>query len=303
MSKYKRTGFLILATACLACVLALPAAWMLVAQLRPAPQPLERQLFQGITYRRQVTSSPRPMVIHLLVVDLQTPGIQFLVTPADTQAERPLQARTTSRFLDEFNLQAAINGDGFTPWYANHPLSYYPHPGDPVAPIGFAASRGEIYAKDTDREPTLYISRTNRASFRTPTGRIYNAISGNLMLVEAGSPAALPVLEDGSPVDSSAPNPRTAIGLDKSGRRLILMVVDGRQPGYSQGATLEELVQLLIGAGAHNAMNLDGGGSSTLAVQDENGRPRLLNVPIHTGLPGWERPVGNHLGIFAEPLP
>jgi hypothetical protein len=47
-------------------------------------------------------------------------------------------------------------------------------------------------------------------------------------------------------------------------------------------------------------MNLDGGGSSTLAVEGANGRPEVLNSPIHQRIPGRERPVGNHLGIFAE---
>jgi hypothetical protein len=282
----------------LAILLGLVAALSpLFLRFRPQPAALNQELFQGVQYERRVTRSPRPMVMHIISIDLQTPGIQLLVTPGDPKAELPLQARTTSQFLKQFGLQIAINGDGFTPWYANHLFSYYPHAGDPVAPIGFAASQGEVYSADTDREPTLYLSRNNRVSFRIPNGRIYNALSGNLMLVEAGQILQLPALEE-----NVRPDPRTAVGVDKSGRRLYLVVVDGRMPGYSEGITLQELAELLLSAGAHFAMNLDGGGSSTLAVQSPGGSPRLLNSPIHLGIIGRERPVGNHLGIYASPL-
>ena len=54
----------------------------------------------------------------------------------------------------------------------------------------------------------------------------------------------------------------------------------------------------MIDIGAHDAMNLDGGGSSTLVVRGEDGQPRILNSPIDLYIPGRERPVGNHLGIY-----
>ena len=66
---------------------------------RPLPVPLRQQLFDGIIYYRRVHLLPRPFIAHIVTVDLQTPGLQFLVTPGDPQAERPLRARTTSQFL------------------------------------------------------------------------------------------------------------------------------------------------------------------------------------------------------------
>ena len=257
---------------------------------RPQPKSVTQSPFQGITYQREVRASPRPMVIHVVTVDLRVSGIRLLVTPGDPKAERSLKARTTSRFLDEFGVQVAINGGGFTPWYSNNLLDYYPHSGDPVEPIGFAASQGTVYSEDSEDQPVLYISRTNQARFGSPTGKIYNAISGNLMILQDGN--ILPDLE-------SQTQPRTAIGVDKRGKGLVLVVVDGRQPGYSEGATLEELASILIEHGAYTGMNLDGGGSSTL-VMERGGRPAVLNSPINNGIPGRERPVGNHLGIFVE---
>ena len=255
-----------------------------------------QKLFQGITYTSQERRSPRPIALHVAVIDLRANGISFLVTPGNRKQEKPLKARSTSQFLTEFDLQMAINGDGFTPWYANSPLDYYPHSGDPVTPNGLAASKGQVYAQGNGRLPVLYLSNKNQAQFNSPTGRIYNALSGTHMLVERGKPASF------KDIEQDTAEPRSAIGIDKRGRRLILIVVDGRQPGYSEGMTLAEMAQLMMEFGAYNAMNLDGGGSSTLVMQGQNGGAQVLNSPIHTQIPGRERPIGNHLGIFARPL-
>ena len=257
---------------------------------RPLPIPVRQQLFDGIIYYRRVHFLPRLFIAHIITVDLQTPGLQFLVTPGDPQAERPLEARTTSKFMSEFGAQVAVNGDGFTPWHSNSLLDYYPHPGDPVTPNGAAASQGVVYATGT--ESTLYISAENVVSFTAPESGIYNAICGDRILVENGAPVA--------GQDDGIAAPRTAIGLDGGGQKLIIVVIDGRQPLYSQGATLGELAEIMLYYGAETAMNLDGGGSSTLVVQGPNG-PRVLNSPIDLSIPGRERAVGNHLGIFVNP--
>jgi exopolysaccharide biosynthesis protein len=156
-----------------------------------------------------------------------------------------------------------------------------------------AASLGKVYSSVTDAEPVLYIFRTNQANFNSPRGKVYNAISGNLTLVINGEVA--------SELEGSL-EPRTALALDRSGRRLIIVVIDGRQPNYSQGATPSELAEIIIAYDGYNGINLDGGGSATLVIEDEDGKTRILNSPIDNQIPGRERPVGNHLGIFARPL-
>jgi hypothetical protein len=79
-------------------------------------------LFQGVEYIRDVRSEPRPLVIHVVIIDLDAPGLRFLVTPGDPNGEYHIpQARTTSNFLEEFDLQLAINGDFFDPWWSNVP--------------------------------------------------------------------------------------------------------------------------------------------------------------------------------------
>jgi len=259
---------------------------------RPLPIPAREQLYPGVLYARQVRISPRPMVIHVLTINVRTKKLRFLVTPPDDPgSDHPLRARTTSEFLQEFGVQVAVNGDGFSPWWSHSLADFYPHAGDPVAPRGPAASRGKVYWKPDEIVPTLYISSRNLLSFDAPA-RPYNAISGEFPLVAGGQPV--------EGLDDTDTHPRTAVGYSKNGRILYLVVVDGRQPLYSEGMTLAELADLMIGLGAQFAMNLDGGGSSTMVVVGSDGQPRVLNSPIDNYIPGRERPVANHLGIFVS---
>ena len=101
-------------------------------------------------------------------------------------------------------------------------------------------------------------------------------------------------------LDNEELDPRTAVGINRNGRYLYLVVVDGRQPFYSQGATFSELAKLLIDQGAFMGMSLDGGGSSTMVIEDKNSKPVILNSPIDNYVPGRERPVGTHLGIYVR---
>lgn len=80
--------------------------------------------------------------------------------------------------------------------------------------------------------------------------------------------------------------PRTAVGYSRDGKRVWFVCVDGSQPNYSVGMTMEELARLMVGIGADHAVNLDGGGSSTMIV-----RGNVVNRPST----GVERPIANAL--------
>jgi len=84
-------------------------------------------------------------------------------------------------------------------------------------------------------------------------------------------------------------HPRTAVGVTADGK-LLLVTVDGRQP-MAAGMTLDELARLMLQLGATDAINLDGGGSSTLAVRGG----LVLNSPSE----GKQRPVANAVVVFA----
>ncbi|RJP46521.1 MAG: phosphodiester glycosidase family protein [Anaerolineaceae bacterium] len=257
---------------------------------RPVPVPVKQTLRDGVEYQRIIHVSPRPMVIHVLKINMKTRGLKVVITPPDNpKSDKPLNARTTSQFLKEFDLDIAINGDGFSPWWSRGPADYYPHVGDPVTPRGEAASRGTVYGREPEEPfPTIYISQKNTLSFDAPN-RTYDAISGEARIVMGGSAV--------EGFTNTEVHPRTAVGYSKNGKFLYLVVVDGRQPFYSQGVTLAELADLMIQIGAHDAMSLDGGGSSTMVIRGGDGNPRILNSPIDQYIPGRERPVANHFGI------
>jgi exopolysaccharide biosynthesis protein len=92
-------------------------------------------------------------------------------------------------------------------------------------------------------------------------------------------------------------NPRTAVGIGANGRRLLLLVVDGRQPGHSVGIGTRPLAELLRAMGARDAINLDGGGSSALVVRARDGVTTVVNK---TSDPTGERPVGNALAVLGS---
>jgi hypothetical protein len=249
---------------------------------RPLPDSVEKPLFQGVVYKREVRSSPRPLVVHTVTVDLSAPGVSLLVTPGDPSRPRPLVARSTSAFLSE-------------PWWSKSPWDYYPKSGDPVSVEGLAVSSGRTYSKgfQNDKRAVLYVSKDRKVSFEPPA-EIDQAISGSPLVKEG---------KIGFGHFKDTLQPRTAIGLDKEGRHLFLIAVDGRQPSYSEGMTLTELAHLAIEKGAHNAANMDGGGSTAIVAEGKGHAAEILNCPIHTRIPGRERPVANHLGVFARPLP
>ena len=94
-------------------------------------------------------------------------------------------------------------------------------------------------------------------------------------------------------------HPRTAVGIANDGRRLILVVVDGRQKPYSDGMSLRELATLLLALGARDALNLDGGGSSAFVFADPDSA-RALRVANRPSDPTGERAVGNALAIVRD---
>ncbi len=281
--------------ALLVLLVALMGAYFLFTLGRPAPVTAKYEIYEGVTYRRIVRYLPHAMIAHVIIIDRREANPRFFVTPPDEIEGGALAARTTSQFLEEFGVQIAINGDGFFPWRSNSPADYYPHVGDPVTPNGFAASGGIVYAdglQDPRAEPILYVSRRNELSFNRPPNKIFHAIAGDRMLILGGE-----IVAD---LDDEAIHPRTALGVNRNGRYIYLVVVDGRQPFYSAGATFQELAELLKDVGAHYAMALDGGGSSTLVIQEENGSAKILNSPIDQYLPGKERVVANHFGVYVN---
>jgi exopolysaccharide biosynthesis protein len=87
-------------------------------------------------------------------------------------------------------------------------------------------------------------------------------------------------------------DPRTAVGVKDKGATVVLLTVDGRQPGYSEGLTAKELADLLIEIGVEDAAMLDGGASTEMIVDGE-----IVNRPSYRG---QERKIAGALAVFCE---
>ena len=265
----------------------------LIALGNGRPTSIRQSLFPGVTYLRKDITLPRANVVHVMAIDLQTAKLEFLVTPSPNTSN-VLCTRVTSKFLEEFKVHVAINGGYFS--YVDtsvDPNIYCPNGGLPVRVSDYAASRGKIYSPQKTAQPIIYIGQRNQVTINKEQGKVFNAISGDRIVVENGV-----VVKN---LAANAPNPRTAVGLSKNARWLTLMVVDGRQAGYSEGVTFPELAELLISFGVHTGVNMDGGGSSTMSIKGFDGKARNLNSPIDMAKPGRERAVANHLGLFIRP--
>ena len=114
-------------------------------------------------------------------------------------------------------------------------------------------------------------------------GRPQMAISGNNYLVHEGIIRA---------VDDRTLHPRTAVGVDDDTGEVLLLVVDGRS-SRSRGSTMVELANLMVDLGADEAINLDGGGSSTMVARNRQGKRAVLNRPSD----GFERRVANAISV------
>lgn len=249
------------------------------------PRAEQRTLAPGMRYEVRLIDAPRRIVAHVLRADLQR--VEPVVTPAVSEDELPLRGQTTTDFARVHGLEVAINGDFFAPWHSYHPFDFYPREGDPVAPKGIAVSDGIMYGGDWQPGDTLFFSCQGEAGEAMPLDPCA-AISGKRLL------------RGGQPVGARGRrrHPRTAVCW--TAQSLTLVVVDGRQPGFSDGMRLSELADFLVELGCRDALNLDGGGSTTMALRTEGG-VETVNRPIHTRIFGRERPVANHLGLRARP--
>ncbi|MFP4697165.1 MAG: phosphodiester glycosidase family protein [Eubacteriales bacterium] len=132
-----------------------------------------------------------------------------------------------------------------------------------------------------------------KVSFSTKTSPSYNIVEG----FQSGGW----IVKDGENISKSKEDflgytnyssPRTLFGVTKDDK-VIIKVIDGRQPGYSIGVSGYEAAEIMLDAGSYNAVYLDGGASSTMVVQNE-----VINRPSYKG----ERKVAHSLLFFLNPV-
>lgn len=157
--------------------------------------------------------------------------------------------------------------------------------------VGPAMTDGCTWSTSPKPRPCLVVHVNHSVAIESlskPSSNDWEVVSGNVLLLKDGLEVA-PKNQDRQP--------RTAVGLDASGLTLIVQVVDGRKPQVAVGMTYRELAEEMHRLVCRQALNLDGGGSSMMAVRDlASGKMRVLNEPTD----GHERAVADVFGVSID---
>jgi hypothetical protein len=172
------------------------------------------------------------------------------------------------------------------------------------APYGLLYDNGTLRQTPVAAYPNfLVITKDKKAVIGTMPlqddvtfkNNIYEAVGGGVMLLSNN------VITTQTETVASI-NPRTCIGVSADQKKVYLMAVDGRQYHWSNGMTYEELSKCMIALGAKDALNFDGGGSTTVFARNgaafTANRFKLRNWPSENG--GEQRPVATSLLIVSK---
>ena len=290
-------------------VLCTPLAFLLAASTALAQSGLfdwsgvaELGSYPGIKYAAVSVSSPRSINIDALQIDTTTPNLRFFSTSRSsswTENVKETRRKTTRTFISESQttetkVVAAINAGPWSPWPPVAPDDWNTE--GPANMLGLAVSEGTLVSPGSGA-PSVIVENGGTVSLAS-TGSGYDITN-----VQTAVTGFSFVLSNGNPIGGGSDvHPRTGIGLSQDDRYIYLMTIDGRQL-FSEGATTGEVGSWLKHFGAYTGLNMDGGGSTTMAWwnpdNSDSDKSELLNHPVGTG---WglrrERNVGNNFGVY-----
>lgn len=277
----------------------------------------------GVVVTERLVEAPRPARVLVAQVALGTGGLSVHLTPPS--GPREVVRETTLGFLTRTEACVAVNGHFFLPFPSDDADAWV---------IGLGAAAGRVFsAFETPEQdyaivadaPALHITATRRARIvhRRPggdgtgmreRGRIWTAVAGSAQVLTSGT-VTIPAYRDAThPAAALRPGPdgrydtgrswydlvtsRTLAGVSRDGRTLTLATAQG--PARGDGLTVAEFAALLArDFRVWNAINLDGGGSTSMAWRDPaTGRPALLTTSID-GPEG--RRVATSLAVVSPP--
>jgi hypothetical protein len=273
----------------------------------PASQPAIRT-HEAIEIKR--LELPGPLVVTVAKVDLTKPGVKLVARPAtrvDPDGDGPFVVglQTVRTIAKREKLELAINGNFFAAKDSHSILGrkvvYFVD--NPAKPMGWLNVDGKLlHRAEPGSWGTLTIDANGKPWLAATIARdlpagTEQAISGSALVLRGGR--VVPQQNDAERA------PRSCIGFDAARTTAYFVAVDGRRPDYSVGVTLAELSKLMKDQGATDALNLDGGGSTTLVAYD---RAEELHTVLNKPSDGHdlpvplsiERPVADALGVVVE---
>ena len=257
--------------------------------------------FIGVTHYDVTITSPQTARYHLIAIDTTAPGIGFETTGSNGADPGETTGETTLNYVQRTGAKIGINGSFFTDAGSNGSTVYR-------GLVQIATSAGQQvspWSGSTDgREAALNISASNIPSIIYPTANNtlansfattagitpYTSLGGNYSILKNGVATG--------ETDGNAPiNAHTVVGV--SGRTLFLFTVDKGQAN-SVGLTGPQIGTILLTYGVTDAVNLDGGGSTTLVMPVApgpfgGGGLSVINAPSD----GVPRLTGNNFAVFA----
>ena len=273
-----------------------PINWDGAEQVRP-----------GVRLVRRDCTEPRLMKAAVARIDLKTPGLRFTGThrPENWGERMPDYTngvgiiRTRRTLTQDFMLAerakgrdmvVAFNSAPWTPWCAPWNHKY----GDPS---GLNITEGVVISDHGRPKNPLFVAWNDGRCEITdaiPTNRY-----ADVQVAHSGFDI---IMRNGKPVErvsgySTALHPRMVYGLSRDGRYMYVLTVDGRQKGWSLGANQTDLCALMLDAGASDAVNMDGGGSTTLVYW--NGKEPVM-VNRHDANRRSRRSNGMNMGIYIQ---
>lgn len=257
----------------------------------------------GVVVTERVVTTPRPARLLVAQVTLATAGLAVRVT--EPSGSREVRRETTLGFLTRTGACVAVNGHFFLPFPSDDADAWV---------IGLGAAGGRVFsAFETPEQdyaivadaPALHVTRHRRARLvhRRPggdgtrvreRGRVWTAVAGSAQVVTHGR-VTIPAYRDAAhPAAALRPGPdgrydtghswydlvtsRTLAAVSRDGRTLTLATVQG--PARGDGLTVGEFAAVLArDFRVWDAINLDGGGSTSMAWRDPGtGQPALLTT-------------------------
>ena len=239
-----------------------------------------------------VNKENAPVKMFALFVDPQK-ATMYVGTPDNDfkagNCSQTVQGEIDAAVRDGLNVVAATNADFFD----MH---------DTCMPSGLVVKDGRIVANADSDRPFFAIKKDGTPiisclyDMEVTADELYSAVCGREIIMKNGEMADLGLIE---PFGKTR-HPRTCVGICPD-NTFIILVVDGRIPEYSNGATLTDLYLVLKELGAVEGINLDGGGSSTMIIKTEEGY-KMINHPadLHRPFDNLIRDVYNSMLIITK---
>jgi exopolysaccharide biosynthesis protein len=273
-------------------------------------------LFKGIEHAAGTNYAnatiPRLQVANCVRVDLADPDVQLFASPRASNylaESRETYSMSVSNFLKQNGLKVASAAN----FYAASPGG-----GDPQSEgiqcevYGLQICTGAVVsvADSTAGEPRYasLLFTTNKQVFYsfnnrppgTNTDGIFTAVTGYYPILSNGVNMAQAAAISYPDPTVHGTQPRTILGTSEDERYLFIMVIDGRQGGYSDGATDHEAALWMLQFGGWNAINMDGGGSASLYMADCAGNPKPLGHSSYVAGRNRERYTGSQFGVSSK---